>query len=85
MRSFEYTITDPLGIHARPAGILAKKAKEMTCEVTLQKGEKCVHASRLMSVMGLCVKCGDTVTVRVSGEREDEEIGAMEDFFKSHF
>ena len=27
MKSFEYTITDPVGIHARPAGILAKEAK----------------------------------------------------------
>ena len=28
MKSFEYTITDPVGMHARPAGNLAKKVKE---------------------------------------------------------
>ena len=27
MKSFEYTITDPVGIHARPAGVLVKKIK----------------------------------------------------------
>ena len=28
MKTFAYTITDPVGIHARPAGTLAKKAAE---------------------------------------------------------
>ena len=28
MKTFSYTITDEVGIHARPAGLLAKKAKE---------------------------------------------------------
>ena len=40
MKSFEYTITDPVGIHARPAGILVKKIKEFTSTVTVIKGEK---------------------------------------------
>ena len=29
MKTFSYTITDEVGIHARPAGLLAKKAKEL--------------------------------------------------------
>ncbi len=28
MKEFEYTITDPQGIHARPAGLLVKEAKK---------------------------------------------------------
>ena len=29
MKSFDYTITDPVGIHARPAGILVKEVKSL--------------------------------------------------------
>ena len=29
MKSFEYTITDPVGIHARPAGVLVKEGDEV--------------------------------------------------------
>lgn len=29
MKQFNYVITDEVGLHARPAGLLAKKAKEM--------------------------------------------------------
>ena len=40
MKAFTYTITDPEGIHARPAGLLVKKAAEFPCSITLKKGEK---------------------------------------------
>ena len=37
MKEFQYTITDPEGIHARPAGELVKAAKEFTCSITMEK------------------------------------------------
>ena len=81
MKSFEYTVTDPVGIHARPAGLLAKKAKEFESEIRIQKGEKSALATRLMAVMGLCIKCGDAITVTVSGKDEDAAAKAMQSFF----
>ena len=56
MKSFEYVITDEVGIHARPAGILAKKAKEYTSKITLTKDGKSAEAQKLMAVMSLGVK-----------------------------
>ena len=44
MKSFEYTITDPVGLHARPAGVLAKEAKKYTSIISITKGEKTVDA-----------------------------------------
>ena len=38
MKTFSYTITDEVGIHARPAGLLAKKAKEFESVCTIEKG-----------------------------------------------
>lgn len=40
MKSFEYTIKDELGIHARPAGMLVKEAKNFASECTITKDGK---------------------------------------------
>ena len=68
MKSFTYVIQDPVGIHARPAGLLAKTAKSFAdTAITLTKGEKTVKATQLMKLMGLGVQTGDSVTVTAEG------------------
>ncbi|MBR2292697.1 MAG: HPr family phosphocarrier protein [Clostridia bacterium] len=78
MRSFSYTVKDEVGIHARPAGLIAKKAKEYESAVTIEKDGRAVKATGLVAIMGLAVKKGDTVTVRVEGRDEDEAADALE-------
>lgn len=84
MKTFQYVIKDALGIHARPAGQLVKLLKEYASTVTVTKGEKTVEAIRLMSLMGLGVKCGDTITVEVEGPDEKFACEAVEAFFKEN-
>ena len=86
MKQFTYTITDPIGIHARPAGILAKEAKALDSTVTITKedGSKTAEAKKLMAVMGLGVKSGETVTVTIEGGNEEANAAAMEQFFKDN-
>ncbi len=81
MKQFEYTIKDPLGIHARPACLLAKVAKGVgDTVVTVTKEGTTVKASQLMKLMGLGVKNGDTITVAAEGPAEDEAIEAVKKF-----
>lgn len=85
MKTFDYVITDEVGIHARPATLLAKKAKEMSATITLvNKDGKRAEAKKLMAVMGLGIKKGETVTVNVEGENEDAVAAEMETFFKEN-
>lgn len=84
MKTFEYVIKDELGIHARPAGVLVKEAKKYRSKITIRKGEKEVDASKLMALMGLGVKCGDSVIVKAEGADEDTAIEQMEAFMKSN-
>ena len=85
MKKFEYTITDPLGIHARPAGLLVKAVKALDSTVTIEKvGGKSAEAKKLMAVMGLGIKQGDTVTVTVEGAGEEADCAALEQFFKDN-
>ena len=85
MKSFNYTITDPVGIHARPAGLLVKAIKEFAdSTITLKKGDKSVNMLKLMGIMQLGVKQGDEVTVSVEGGNEDAVLAAVEKFFKEN-
>ncbi len=85
MKEFKYTITDPLGIHARPAGLLAKTAKSFgDTVVTVTKDGSTVKASQLMKLMGLGVKQGHEVTVAAEGPAEEEAIAAMRKFFEEN-
>ena len=84
MKQFTYTISDPIGIHARPAGLLAKAAKALDSSVTIAKDGKSVAATKLMAVMGLGVKTGDTITVTVEGGDEEASAAAMEQFCKDN-
>lgn len=83
MKQFTYTITDPVGIHARPAGLLVKAAKALDSTITIAKADgKSAAATKLMALMGLGIKQGDTVTVTVEGGNEDTDAQTMEQFFK---
>ena len=85
MKKFEYTITDPVGIHARPAGLLVKAAKALDSTVTIEKvGGKSAAATKLMAVIGLGIKQGDTVSVAVEGGSEEANAAAIEKFFQDN-
>lgn len=84
MRTFEYKITDEIGIHARPAGLLVKEAKNYTSKITLYKGDKSADVLRLMAIMSLGVKCGDEVKVEISGDDEDAAYEAFLKLFQEN-
>ena len=85
MKQFEYTIHDPLGIHARPAGMLVKEANAFAdTVVTITKNGTTVKATQLMKLMSLGVKKGDVVTVAAEGVDEDAAIIAISNFFQNN-
>lgn len=85
MKQFTYTITDELGIHARPAGQLAKLAKGFAdTTATITRGEKTVKLSQLMMLMGLAVKKGQEVTITIEGAAEEDACAALQAFFQEN-
>lgn len=85
MKSFDCIITDAAGIHARPAGLLAKEVKKYDSDIEICFGDKKASAAKLLAVMALSVKQGDRVTVCVSGVDEDIATEAMKKFFADNF
>ncbi len=83
MKNFEYVIKDSVGIHARPAGMLVKEAKKYESGIVIGANGKSAEATKLMAVMGLGVKCGQTVTVTVEGADEDAACEGIRAFLES--
>ena len=84
MKEFTCKICDELGIHARPAGILVKKASEFSSDIIMYNGEKSADMKRIFALMSLGVKCGDTVRVTVSGSDEDVASVEIEGYIKNN-
>ena len=82
MVEIQYVITDELGLHARPAGRLVKKASEFESAVQIGTPEKMVDAKRIIGVMGLALKTGDTLTMTFDGADDAEAAKALETFLK---
>ena len=80
MKQFQYTIKDELGVHARPAGLLVKLAKQYTSTITIEKNGKTCDMRKLMAVMGMGVKQGETVTIKVEGDDEEAAAEAIQKF-----
>ena len=84
MKEFKYTITDPEGIHARPAGELVKAAKEFASTIKLNKDGKAGDCKRIFGIMGLAVKQGNEVTFTFEGEDEEAAFDKVSEFMKAN-
>ena len=81
MKTIEVTVKDPAGLHARPAGSLVRQARKYESRITLHRGENFVDASRLMAIMGLGIKAGETFCVTVDGPDEEYAAKELSEFF----
>lgn len=84
MKEFSYKITDELGIHARPAGLMVKLASGYQSKITITKDGKTADAKRILSLMILGVTKDAYITVTVDGPDEEEGAKALEDFLKAN-
>lgn len=84
MKKFDFTVNNPVGIHARPAGILVKEITRHQSVVTITKGGKSADAKKIIALMSLGVKQGETVTVTVEGPDEETAAEQIEAFMKEN-
>ena len=84
MQKFAFTITDPEGFHARPAGAFVKEAKKFPCTIMVGKGDKKTDARKMFGLMGLGIKGGETITITTEGEQEAEAAEALQAFLEAN-
>ena len=85
MKEFEFVVTDPQGIHARPAGLLVKEAKKFESNISVFKGARKGDLKKIFTIMALGVKQGETIKVQVEGADEEQAASAVEAFLKKNF
>ena len=77
MREKKVKLTDPHGMHMRPAGILSNIAGSYECDITLQTGGKEVNAKSIMMIMAAGIKSGSEINVVCEGRDEDKALDAV--------
>ena len=79
MNEFVYTIKDENGVHARPAGLLARKAQAFPFDITVECNGRSASLKKLLALMGLGIKKGDTVRVFAD---KGNDISELKSYFE---
>lgn len=77
MKTQQFTVVDPLGIHARPASQLVAKATPFASSIEIRTEEKAANLKSILGVMGLALKQGSQFTLVVEGEDEEQALLAL--------
>jgi phosphocarrier protein len=84
MKEITYEIKDPLGIHARPAGLLVKKLQEFESAVTIKRGGDSCDGKKLLALMKMRVKTGEAISLQFDGADEAPAAEAAEAFLSEN-
>ena len=63
---------------------MVKEAKKYESKITITKEGKTVDVTKLMMLMSLAVKCGQTVEIQVEGRDEDIAFEGRKAFFEAN-
>ncbi len=81
----EVVVKNRLGLHARPAALLAQKASQFKSEVRLIKGDLEVNAKSIMGVMMLAAEPHSKLIIKAWGEDEAKLIEELIKLFENKF
>ena len=75
-------VTNPSGLHLRPAGLLCKEAIKFKARITIKMHNNISNAKSVLSVLGACVVCGDEIELICNGEDESEALEHLIQYIK---
>ncbi|NQZ29462.1 MAG: HPr family phosphocarrier protein [Mycoplasmatales bacterium] len=84
MAKFTAKITDPVGLHARPASITVSAASKFDSEIKIEANGKSGNLKSIMNIMALGVKQGDEITISAEGADADAAIVEIEKIMKEN-
>lgn len=85
MKKFSYVVVNPMGVHARPAALLAQLCVGLRSAVTIECNGKTAGGNNVLQVLALEAKKGDTLNVTVEGVDEEEAVKQVEDLLHGDF
>lgn len=79
------TVTNPLGVHARPSAMIVQTASKFSSDIWLIKDGREVNAKSMLGVMTLAAEMGSLVTIRADGSDEERAVDALVRVFEMRF
>ncbi|MGB2402419.1 MAG: HPr family phosphocarrier protein [Akkermansiaceae bacterium] len=77
MPTREFTVTNKLGIHARPAAQFVKTASNFSCDIQVEKDDEQADGKSIMGLMMLAAGHGSVLTITTNGHDEDSALEAL--------
>jgi len=81
----EFTISNKLGLHARPAAQFVRLANQFECEIWVEKDSEQVNGKSIMGLMMLAAGHGSKILVTAEGNESKEAMAAVEELISSGF
>ena len=85
MPTREFTITNKLGIHARPAAQFVKTASQFACDIQVEKDDEQADGKSIMGLMMLAAGNGSVLIVTAEGDDADEALDAIGALIERNF
>ena len=85
MKSFTYEVTNSLGIHARPAALLAQCCVNLASAITIKSGDKVANGNNVLQILALNAKQGTVLEISAEGGDEDAAIEAVKKVLADEF
>lgn len=79
------TITNQVGLHARPATFFIQKANEYKCSIWVEKDERKVNAKSLLGILSLGIVCGTDINIIADGADEQQAVDTLAELVNSKF
>lgn len=83
MVSKKIVVKNESGLHARPAGILAKEAGKCRSNVTINVGDRTIVAKSILNIMAAAIKCGTEIELCCDGENEEADLARLAELIES--
>ena len=81
----EYILSNPSGLHARPASRLVQTAQKFKASITLEGNGKTINAKSMIKLLAGGMSKGSSVKITCEGEDEEESMAAITDLFNNDF
>lgn len=88
MKTIRLVITDPVGLHARPASMFVEMANKFEADIrlcNLSEPDERVNAKSILGVLTCAVKQGDEIELQLDGTDEDAAAEALDTLVKNEF
>ncbi|MDO4306667.1 MAG: HPr family phosphocarrier protein [Eubacteriales bacterium] len=83
MVSKKIVVKNESGLHARPAGILAKEAGKCRSNVLIKVGDRTIVAKSILNIMAAAIKCGTEIELCCDGENEETDLAKLAELIES--